>query len=140
MQHFDLYNSYNILITISHLLKFLFREPRFHPSSLSSPFPPLSRLKTPEFPIEPPAHLAFFAFEVPDPDVFDHRDLLQQCLFVIGANYDLFPGFQLFIGPHPFTLPLQSLFLVGQTLHPRLPVQTEGIVQTQAHVLRQVFL
>ena len=71
MQHFDLYNSYNILITISHLLKFLFREPRFHPSSLSSPFPSLSRLKTPEFPIEPPAHLAFFAFEVPDPDVFD---------------------------------------------------------------------
>ena len=71
MQHFDLNYRYNILITISHLLKFLFREPRFHPSSPSSPFPSLSRLKTLEFPIEPPAHLAFFAFEVPDPDVFD---------------------------------------------------------------------
>ena len=71
MQHFDLYNRYSILITISHLLKLLFREPRFHPSSSSSPFPSRSRLKTLESPIEPPAHLAFFAFEVPDPDVFD---------------------------------------------------------------------
>ena len=71
MQHFDLYNRCNILITISHLLKFLFCEPRFHPSSPSSPFPSLSRLKTLEFPIEAPAHLAFFDFEVPDPDVFD---------------------------------------------------------------------
>ena len=71
MQHFDSYNRYNILITISHLLKFLFCEPGFHPSSPSSPFPSLSRLKIPEFTIEPPAHLAFFALEVPDPDVFD---------------------------------------------------------------------
>ena len=71
MQQFDLYNRYNILITISRLLKFLFREPRFHPSSPSSPFPSLSRLKILEFPIELPAHLAFIAFEVPDPDVFD---------------------------------------------------------------------
>ena len=39
MQHFDLYNRSSILITISYLLKFLFREPRFHPSSLSSPLP-----------------------------------------------------------------------------------------------------
>ena len=39
MQHFDLYNRYSILITISHLLKFLFGEARFHPSSPSSPLP-----------------------------------------------------------------------------------------------------
>ena len=39
MQHFDLYNRSSILITISYLLKFLFREPRFHPSSPSSPLP-----------------------------------------------------------------------------------------------------
>ena len=71
MQHFDLYSKYSILITIFDSLKFLFREPRFHPSSPSSPFPCLSRLKTLEIPIEPPAHLAFFAFEVPDPDIFD---------------------------------------------------------------------
>ena len=38
MQHFDLYNRYSILVTIFLLLKFLFREPRFHPSSPSSPF------------------------------------------------------------------------------------------------------
>ena len=72
MQHFDLYNRYNIVITISHLLKLLFRDPRFHPSSPSSPFPSLSRLTTLEFPIKPPAHLAFFAFEVPDLGIFDH--------------------------------------------------------------------
>ena len=44
MQHFDLYSKYSILITISDSLKFLFREPRFHPDSHSSP-PSLSRLK-----------------------------------------------------------------------------------------------
>ena len=59
MQHFDLYNRYNILIKISYLLKFLFREPRFLPSSPSSPFPSLSRLKTLEFLTEPPAHSRF---------------------------------------------------------------------------------
>ena len=71
MQHFDLNNRYSIFVTISHLLKFLFREPRFHLSSPSSPFLSLSRLKTLEFPIEPPAHLAFFIFEVLDPDASD---------------------------------------------------------------------
>ena len=44
MQHFDLYSKYNILITISDSLKFLFREPRFHLDSHSRP-PSLSRLK-----------------------------------------------------------------------------------------------
>ena len=39
MQLFDLYNRYSILITISVLLKFLFREPRFHPDPHSSPLP-----------------------------------------------------------------------------------------------------
>ena len=71
MQHFDSYNRISILITISHSLKFLFREPRFHPSLLPSPFPSLSRLKTLEFATEPPAHLAFFAFEMLGLDVFD---------------------------------------------------------------------
>ena len=72
MQHFDLYNKYSILITISDSLKLLFREPRFYPSSRSSPLP-LSRLKTP---FEPPAHFALFAFEVKDPDVLDTANCL----------------------------------------------------------------
>ena len=46
MQHFDLYNRSSILITISYSLKFLFREPRFHPSSPSRTS--LSRLSTAE--------------------------------------------------------------------------------------------
>ena len=44
MQHFHLYIIYSILITISDSLKFLFREPRFHPDPHSS-LPSLSRLK-----------------------------------------------------------------------------------------------
>ena len=44
MQHFDLYNRYSILVTIFTLLKFLFRESKFHSDSHSSP-PSLSRLK-----------------------------------------------------------------------------------------------
>ena len=44
MQHFDLYSKYSILITIFALLKFLFRESKFHPDPRSSP-PSLSRLK-----------------------------------------------------------------------------------------------
>ena len=44
MQHFDLYSKYSILITIFDSLKFLFREPRFHPDPHSSPLS-LSRLK-----------------------------------------------------------------------------------------------
>ena len=145
MQHFDLYNRYNILITISQLLKFLFREPRFHLSSPSSPFPSLSRLKTLKFPIELLAHLAFFAFEVPDPDVFDtvicFNSVSSSSELIINSSLLItISGFQLFIGPQLFPLLLQSLCLVWQTLHPRISVQTEGIVQTQAHVLRQAFL
>ena len=44
-QHFDLYNNHSILITIFRFVKFFFRELRFHPSSHSSPFLTLSRLK-----------------------------------------------------------------------------------------------
>ena len=44
MQHFDLYSKYSILITIFALLKFLFRESKFHPDPRSSPLS-LSRLK-----------------------------------------------------------------------------------------------
>ena len=44
MQHFDLYSKYSILITIFVLLKFLFRESKFHPDPRSSPLS-LSRLK-----------------------------------------------------------------------------------------------
>ena len=69
MHYFDLYSKYNILITISDSLKFLFREPRFHPDSHSSP-PSLSRLKTQDL-FEPIAHFALFALEVPYPEVLD---------------------------------------------------------------------
>ena len=44
VQHFHLFSKYSILITISDSLKFLFREPRFHPDPHSS-LPSLSRLK-----------------------------------------------------------------------------------------------
>ena len=72
MQHFDLYSKYSIFITISDPLKFLFREPRFHPNSRSSPLS-FSRLKTL---FEPPAHFALFALEVPDPEVLDTANCL----------------------------------------------------------------
>ena len=75
MQHFDLYNKYSTLITISDSLKLLFREPRIHPSSRSSPLS-FSRLKTLESPFEPPAHLAFFDLQVLDPDVLDTANCL----------------------------------------------------------------
>ena len=72
MQHFDLYSKYSILITISDSLKFLFREPRFHPDSHSSPpFP----LKTQDL-FEPSAHFALFALEVPSPEVLDTANCL----------------------------------------------------------------
>ena len=72
MQLFGLYNRYSILITVSRPIKFLFHEFRFHPSSPSSPFPSLSRLKTLEPPTELPAHFVFFAFEVLGPDTLDN--------------------------------------------------------------------
>ena len=72
MQHFDLYSKYSILITISDSLKFLFREPRFHPDSHSSP--PF-RLKTQDL-FEPSAHFALFALEVPSPEVLDTANCL----------------------------------------------------------------
>ena len=65
MQHFDSYSKCSILITISDSLKFLFREPRFHPNSRSSP-PSFLRIKTL---FEPAAHFALFALEMPDPEV-----------------------------------------------------------------------
>ena len=72
MQHFDLYNKYSILITIFALLKFLFRESKFHSDPRSSP---LSPLKTQD-PSEPPTHLALFALEVLHPEVLDTANCL----------------------------------------------------------------
>ena len=120
------------------MLKFLFRDLRFHLSSDSSPFClTRSRLKNQFLSTllnsRPPSSKYWVR-------VYSTSNLPQKFFFIVETDHDLFPCLQLFVGSHPFPLLLQSLRLARYTLHSGFPVQSEGVVKAQAHVLRQVLL